>query len=94
MCRHRGGGAGGVAGGRGGVAGVSKRPCTALEVCLAGSSSSGELRAGRTGPTTNALAWPQTAFKWCASIVRVSQSCNFWSLPVRLQRKMMSVVVA
>ena len=61
---------------------------------LAGGSSPGELRAGRTGLTTNALHWPQTALKRCSSGVRVSQSCNHRSLPVRSQRKMMSVVRA
>ena len=61
---------------------------------LAGGSSPGELRAGRTGLTTNALHWPQTALKRCSSGVRVSQSCNHRSLPVRSQRNMMSVVRA
>ena len=61
---------------------------------LAGGSSPGELRAGHMGPTTNALYWPQTALKRCASGVRVSQRCNHRSLPVRPQRKMMSVVRA
>ena len=53
------------------------RSCTALEVCqwityLAGSSSPREIRAGRTGPTTNTLPWPQTALKRCPSGVCAS----------------------
>ena len=55
-------------------ASISSRLCTALEDCrwntyLAGGSSSGELRADRTGPTINSLPWPQTALKRCASAV-------------------------
>ena len=47
---------------------VPVRSCSALEVCqwityLAGSSSPEELRAGRTGPTANALLWLQSALK-------------------------------
>ena len=49
---------------------VSVRSCSALEVCrwityLEGSSSSWDLRAGRTGPTVIALPWLQTALKRC-----------------------------
>ena len=49
------------------------------EVCrwityLAGSSSSWELRAGRTGPKVIALPWLQTALKTLRKRVRVSQS--------------------
>ena len=61
---------------------------------LAGSSSSWELSAGRTGPTVIALPWLQTARKTVSKRVRVSQSYNYTigvSLSVRSEIRMIDV---
>ena len=57
------------------------------EVCrwityLAGSSSSRELRAGRTGPTVIALPWLPTALKSVQKRVRVSRRLSKFKLSV------------
>ena len=67
------------------------------EVCrwityLAGSSSSWELRAGRTAPTVIALPRLQTALKTVRKRVRVSQSYNNGlSLSVRSEIRMIDM---
>ena len=59
---------------------------------LAESSSSWELRAGRTGPTVIALPRLQTALKTVRKRVRVSQSYNLgFSLSVRSEIRMIDV---
>ena len=57
-----------------------------LVIFACGSSSSWELRAGRTGPTVIALPRLQTAPKMVRKRVCVGQKLNYRSLPVGPQR--------